>query len=256
MLVYQQPSTRPPLFPKRVQPKYKPIGGIQAAGSGLRDTSGTVLTIGAGVTRKPGVIDFSAQATGYLGRTVSVAGFPASFVYAGTIRGPSTDGGINVLGAINTNTDFLMRVYESSGLFAAQALGATTFSSASTGAVAGYGTRATVVAVYESPTKRTIYVRSTLGLFIVTDTTDTGATGTLDRLSIGGYDGSQNVFNSDGQFEIAQWLGVALTATEASLLLDNPWALFPPVQGRLWAPSSASGFFARPYYDMIGQSHV
>lgn len=37
----------------------------------------------------------------------------------------------------------------------------------------------------------------------------------------------------------------------------NPWSMFAPLPRALWAPSAAAGgFFARPYYDMIGQSRI
>ncbi len=245
----------------RVRPELNPIGGIRPVSYGFADTQdGLALAIGTGITYSPASVtpegvslDFSATNTG-LTKTLaaSITNHPFSFVFAGRV---DTSSGNACLGSIATTGDKTVRVFQNAGTFFAQHIGATTNASATSATVAQVGTYCVVVAVFASPTEVRIYARGNLGTSHAVATTNVGALTALNKFCIGTYDGSVKTSAMDGQIRLAHWLRVAIAPAAAMAILNNPELIYEPDPFVLpFDAPVAGGFFARPYYDMIGQN--
>lgn len=90
---------------------------------------------------------------------------------------------------------------------------------------------------------------------VTTGSLSASPTTATDTLAVGGKVGEGGL---GSRVTVATAVfGKALTDAECASLSRNPWQLFSPVPHHRWAPSAAAGgFFARPYYDMIGQSRM
>lgn len=240
-LIYQQPWTVQPAITSKVLAKYRPIGGIQPAGWGYTDTDNKLLTVGSGITRQRRTITFPGDSTTAAGRMTRDgligAVYPMSFVFRGTVNNT----GVMVLGSVaGSAIGYFNRVYTFGDGVYAQAEGDITNAQSSSGAVLSGAAVFSCVAVFKSQTSRTVYVRGALGHSESTETTDIGLTPGIDRLSFGQFYSTSTGYGQDGTTEIAQWLGVELSAGEARALLVNPWKIFTPVPRRLFAVSGGT----------------
>jgi len=238
MIVQRVRHVAPPGYAAQIREDLRPLIGVYPAGFGLVGTDGVPLTVGSGITVVPGrdgvALDTTSSNTG-ITRSVSVTDHPLTLVF-----GARWDSSANTyIASIATAADKTCRLFNSTGAYTAQHIGATTNASANTGAVVSDGYYGIGVAVFASPTDLRVYGRGNAGQGRGASTTNVGALGTLDKAAFGTYDGSVKINAMDGQIQFAQWLRVALTDAEAWALVDNPWSMFRPRS--IWVPVSAGG---------------
>ena len=231
--------TSQPQTAASVVASHRPIGGIQPGGFGLLDTGGMPLTVGTGITQGVGVQGRNAAFSGgvTLGGAVNVSGHPLTFVFAGKVDAS----GLHCLSSISTTADKMVRVFGFDGSMYAQHIGAITNAAAQTASVWTTGSYFACVAVFRSPTDVSVYARGDLARAKATTVTDVGALGTLNMLTIGGYNGSQLTYPLTGAISLAQWLNVAFTEGEAWGFVDNVWRLFAPSTSRIYISAAGGG---------------